>query len=364
MKPYIPDKLPLENINWAQHIPALGQAHAAIGRYDGILQSIVNPNLLLSPLTTNEAVLSSRIEESQATLEDVLEYDADPTEILEERKYADIMEVVNYRKAIAYATEKLNTHPLTLNVIKDIHGILLDSVRGRNKNPGEFRRIQNYIGTPGASIEQATFVPPSPELVMPSLDNWEKYIHYDEKDVLVQLAVVKAQFEIIHPFLDGNGRIGRLLIPLFLYAKNKLSSPMFYLSAYLESNRDTYYQKLRAVSEKKDWDGWISFFLEAVIEQAEDNISKAKAIHALYEKMKKQIPEITNSQFAISATDALFAAPNLTTASFIKKSEIPKASAIRIIGKLRENGILIKIRKSRGRRSAWYSFEELVEIIK
>lgn len=364
MKPYIPDKLPLENINWAQHIPAIGQAQAAIGRYDGMLQSIVNPNLLLSPLTTQEAVLSSKIEESQATLEDVLEYDADPTEILEDRKFADIMEVVNYRKAIAYATQKLRTRPLSLNFIREIHAILLDSVRGRNKNPGEFRRIQNYIGAPGASIEQATFVPPSPDLVMPSLDNWEKYIHYDEKDVLVQLAIVKAQFEIIHPFLDGNGRIGRLLIPLFLYAKNTLSSPMFYLSAYLESNRDVYYQKLRAVSEAKDWDGWISFFLHAVVEQAEDNISKARSIQALYDKAKMQIPEITNSKFAISATDALFAAPSLTTASFIEKSGIPKDSAERIIGKLRENGILTEIRKSGGRRAAMYLFEELFEIVK
>lgn len=364
MKPYIPDKLPLENIDWTRHVPAIGKAHAAIGRYDGMLQSIVNPDLLLSPLTTQEAVLSSKIEESQATLEDVLEYDADPTEIFEDRKYADIMEVVNYRKAIAYATQKLETHPLSLNFIREIHAILLDSVRGRNKNPGEFRRVQNYIGAPGASIEQATFIPPSPDLVMPSLDNWEKYIHFDEKDVLVQLAIVKAQFEIIHPFLDGNGRIGRLLIPLFLYAKKTLSSPMFYLSAYLESNRDVYYQKLRAVSEAKDWDGWISFFLDAVIEQAEVNISKAKSIHALYEKMKKQIPELTSSKFAINATDALFSAPSLTTASFIEKSGIQKASAIRIIDKLQENGILTEIRKSSGRRAAMYLFEELFEIVK
>jgi Fic family protein len=364
MKPYIPDKLPLENINWAQHIPAIGRANTAIGRYDGILQSIVNPYLLLSPLTTNEAVISSQIEGSQAALEDVLEYDADPTEILEDRKHADIMEVINYRNAIAYATDKLNTHPLSLNLIKEIHAILLDSVRGQNKNPGEFRRVQNYIGAPGAGIEQAAFIPPSPELIMPYLDNWEKYIHSDEKDVLIQLAIAKAQFEIIHPFLDGNGRIGRLLIPLFLYEKKALSSPMFYLSAYLESNREVYYQKLRAVSETKDWDGWIAFFLHAVIEQAKINIFQANKIQALYEKMKIQIPEITNSKFAISATDALFAAPILTTASFIEKSGIPKASAVRIINKLKEDGILIGIRKSSGRRAAMFLFEELFEIIK
>ncbi|MCK9434758.1 MAG: Fic family protein, partial [Candidatus Cloacimonetes bacterium] len=178
-----------------------------------------------------------------------------------------------------------------------------------------------------------------------------------------QLAIVKAQFEIIHPFLDGNGRIGRLLIPLFLYAKKTLSSPMFYLSSYLESNREIYYQKLRAVSERKDWDGWISFFLRAIIEQAGVNITKTRNIQALYEKAKMQIPEITNSQFAINATDALFAAPILTTASFIKNSGIQKASAVRIISKLRQHGILMEIRKPKGRRSARYLFKELFEIV-
>ncbi len=364
MKPYVPDKLPLEQINWAQHIPAIGKAHAALGRYDGMLQSIVNPNLLLAPLTTQEAVLSSKIEESQATLEDVLEFDADPTEHIEERKYADIMEVVNYRTSIAYATDRLSTHPISLNLIKKIHAILLDSVRGRNKNPGEFRRVQNYIGALGTGIEQATFIPPSPNLLMPSLDNWEKYIHCDEIDVLVQLAIVKAQFEIIHPFLDGNGRIGRLLIPLFLYSKKTLSSPMFYLSSYLESNREIYYQKLRAISEKKDWDGWVSFFLQALIDQAEVNITKTSKIQALYERTKMQIPEITNSPFAINATDALFAAPILTTASFVRDSGIQKATASRIISKVKEHEIITEIRESRGNKPARYLFKELFEIIR
>lgn len=363
MKPYLPDKLPLDHIKWKQHISAIGKAHDEIGRYDGMLQSMVNPNLLLSPLTTQEAVLSSKIEESQATLAEVLEYDADPVEIPDVRKRADIKEVVNYREAILFATQRLSTHPISLNFIKQIHAILMDSVRGHNKNPGEFRGIQNYIGAYGASIEQATFIPPSPEQVMPALDNWEKYIHYDEIDVLVQLAIVKAQFEIIHPFLDGNGRIGRLLIPLFLYAKKTLSSPVFYLSSYLESNREIYYQKLLAVSEKKDWDGWISFFLGAIIEQAQNNIAKTKQIQTLYEKTKVIIPAITNSQYAMDATEALFAAPFLTTSSFIKNSGIPKTSAIRIIRTLKNHGMVFEARKPKGRRAALYVFKELFEIV-
>lgn len=363
MKPYIPDILPLANIDWAKHVTAIGNAQIALGRYDGMLKSIVNPTLLLSPLISQEAVLSSQIEGTQASLADVLGFDADPVGEPEDPKNDDIKEVINYRSAIAYATKKLETHPISLNVIKELHAILLNSVRGRSKSPGEFRTIQNYIGSPGAKMEEATFIPPGPEIIMPCLDNWEKYVHFNEKDYIVQLAIVKAQFEIIHPFLDGNGRIGRLLIPLFLYAKGILSSPMFYLSSYFETNRQEYYDKLQAVSEKKDWDGWISFFLQAIIEQAEINISKTGEILSLYEKMKIQIPELTSSQFAISAVDALFGAPLLTTKSFIRKSEIHQSSAKRIVNILRDNNIIIEIREAKGRTPALYVFKELFEIV-
>lgn len=363
MDPYTPDNLPIKNIDWTKHVSAIGKAHSALGRYDGMLQSIVNPTLLLSPLTTQEAVLSSQIEGTQASLADVLGFDADPEGVPEDRKNDDIMEVINYRQAIVHATQKLDTHPISLNFIKELHSILLNSARGRSRNPGEFRRIQNFIGPPGAKMTEATFIPPSPDLLMSCLDNWEKYVHFDEKDDLVQLAIVKAQFEIIHPFLDGNGRIGRLLIPLFLYAKKRLSSPMFYLSSYFENNREAYYQKLQAVSEKKDWDGWISFFLQAIIEQAKINIKKISDIKLLYEKIKIKVPELTNSQFAISAVDALFGAPLLTTNSFIRMSGIQPSSAKRIINILRENDIIIEIREAKGRTPALYLFKELFEVV-
>ncbi len=363
MKPFSPDVLPLANIDWTAHVNSIGKAQAALARYDGMLQSIVNPGLLLSPLTTQEAVLSSRIEGTLATMEEVLEFDADPNEKLSPGKQADIQEIINYRRAISYSIEMLEKRPLTLNVIKELHAMLLDSVRGRNKAPGEFRRIQNYIGSPGADIAEASYVPPSPEMVMPALDNWEKYIHSNEMDALVQLAIVKAQFEIIHPFLDGNGRIGRILIPLFLYEKKMLSSPMFYLSSYLESNRDEYYDRLKAISERGNWNGWIAFFLNAIIEQASLNINKVKAIHDLYEKIKLRIPEVTGSKFAMQATDALFSTPIVTSSSFIRTSSIPKGSAIRIINTLREYKILFDVRKPIGRRSGLFVFDELFDIV-
>jgi len=218
MKPFIPDKLPLESINWESHVPLIGQANAALDRYDGMLQGIPNPGVFLSPLTTQEAVLSSKIEGTLvSSMEEVLEFEASPREPVEPSKKTDIQEIINYRTAMWKAMESIEERPLCLNLVKDLHGILLDSVRGRDKALGEFRRTQNYIAPPGSPIEQATYVPPSPELLPAVLDNWEKYMHFAEKDVLVHLAIVKAQFEIIHPFLDGNGRLGRMLIPLFLF---------------------------------------------------------------------------------------------------------------------------------------------------
>ena len=362
MKPYEPERLPLDCIDWAAHVSLIGQANAALARYDGTLQSIINPVVLLSPLTTQEAVLSSRIEGTQANMEEVLEYEAAPDKPVEPAKYDDIQEIINYRRAMGQAVKSLKKRPLCLNLVKELHVILLESARGRNKAPGQFRKVQNYIARPGRSMEEADFVPPSPEKLPAALDNWEKYLQLEEKDVLVQLAIAKAQFEIIHPFLDGNGRLGRMLIPLFLFEKKLLSKPMFYLSEYLEEHRDIYYERLRAISEEKDWNGWIRFFLTAVVEQAEINSDKTRRILALYEKMKQEIPKIIRSQYGVQAIDALFDRPIFRSTEFIARSRIPKESAIRIINVLKETGVIRDIRPGRGRRAAVMIFPELIEI--
>jgi len=362
MRPYDPDSLPITSIDWSAHVPLIGQANAALARYDGMLQSIVNPAILLSPLTAQEAVLSSRIEGTQASMEEVLEYEADPEEEIEPSKRSDIQEIINYRRAMGTAVERLRERPLCLNLFRELHAILLDSVRGRNKAPGEFRRSQVYIGPPGAPIEKATFVPPSADRVSPALDNWEEYLHYDEKDRLVQLAVVKAQFEIIHPFLDGNGRMGRMLVPLYMFDRGLLSSPMFYLSAYLEEHRDVYYERLLAVSRDGDWNGWISFFLTAVVEQAAVNTEKTREILALHERMKAELPTVVRSQYAIHAVDALFDRPIFRIGDFIQRSGIPAASARRILNALREKGRLRDLRPGKGRRAAILIFPELMNI--
>ena len=362
-QPYRPRRLPLSNIDWASHVTLIAKASAALARYDGILETMVNPALLLSPLTTQEAVLSSRIEGTQATLEEVLEFEADPKRRVEPSKAADIQEIINYRQAMQFAVEQLRKRPLCLNLIKELHAILLNSVRGANKARGEFRRIQNWIGPQGCSMEEATFIPPSPDILPQALDNWEKYLHYDEKERLVQLAVIKAQFELIHPFLDGNGRIGRMLIPLFLYEKRILSQPMFYLSAYLERNRQPYYQALNAVSEKDDWNDWIRFFLTAVMEQARENTRKARAILELYEEMKQKVPAITRSQYAIQSIDALFRKPIFTVTDFANHSAIPLATAKRIIEALKKEKLIGTIEEGKGRRSGRLVFESLLRLV-
>jgi Fic family protein len=362
MDPYEPLKLPVYDIDWATHITRIGNARAALARYDGILQGIINPKLLLSPLMTREAVLSSKIEGTQVSLEDVLQYEADIKEPFKPERVADIHEVLNYRKAMGYAVNELKNKPLTINMIRDVHRILLTDVRGKDRTPGEVRRIQNFIGLPGDPIEMAIFVPPSPLAVMDALSNWEEYLHMEEKDPLVQLAVLKAQFELIHPFSDGNGRIGRMLVPLILYYKKALSSPMFYISAYLERNRPVYYNRLLAISRDDDWNGWVSFFLRAITEQAEENGQKAISILELYREMKITIPEIVSSKYSIQVIDGIFSKPIFKSTDLYGLTGGNKMAAGRILNPLIGKGILNVMQEAKGRQPAVYAFSRLLEI--
>lgn len=363
MEPYIPKSLPLkEEIDWGSHVTLIGKANATIARYDGILMGIVNPGLLLSPLLTNEAVLSSRIEGTQASLEEVLHYEADQEHPIVKEKREDIQEILNYRKALTAAVGELKTRPFCVNLIKDLHRILLTGVRGRDREPGEIRRIQNYIAPPGTPIERATFVPPAPPLVMDALTNWENYIHSEDRDPLVQLAILKAQFELIHPFRDGNGRIGRMLVPLVLYSKNILKSPMFYISAYLERNRSIYYDRLLAISQKEEWDEWISFFLKAIVEQATENGEKATSILDLYSEMKNSVPNITRSPYSIKAIDAIFSRPIFSTPYFVDFLGTNRMTSQRILDGLVKNDIISIIREGRGSRATIYGFPKLLSI--
>lgn len=363
MKPCIPDKLPIENIDWEPLIPLIGKVNRSISYYDGVLCGISNPDVLLSPLTTQEAVLSSKVEGTQATFGEVLRFEAGESPGIESRRL-DIEEIMNYRQAMRLAEEELLKRPFSLNLLKKLHYVLLTGVRGRDKARGEFRTTQNWVGSPGSKLEDAEFVPPAPESVIEYLRNWEEYWHFERPDPLVQLAVVHAQFEIIHPFLDGNGRLGRMVIPLFLYEKKLLSHPEFYISAYLEEHREEYVERLRVLClETGAWNSWIQFFLNALDQQAITNATKARQIIGLYEQLKTRIINLTHSQFAVPLLDQMFKQPVFQSNMFKRLRGMPTKAAISaILNRLKTNGILKMLHEASGRRPQMLALAELINL--
>ena len=360
---YHEGKFPPTDLDLGRLLPLVGPANAAVARYDGMLAAIPNAHVLLSPLTTQEAVLSSRIEGTQATMGEVLEYEArGSTAEPSTAKEADIWEILNYRKAMRAATESLKTLPLCQRIVLESHGILLNSVRGHGKSPGQYRKIPNWIGPPGCSIEEARFVPIGAEKLPKAMSRWEKFIHTDAPDRLIQLSLLHAEFEALHPFLDGNGRLGRMLIPLFLFQAKIIQQPIFYISAYLESHRDEYYERLLAVSRDNDWSGWCAFFLKVVQIQAEENLAKAQAILDLYNRMKTQFWELTHSQYAIFALDWVFERPIFKSSDFVRAGDVPKPTAQRILKILKKKDILMELAPGSGSRAATLAYPELLNI--
>ena len=359
MKPFKPHSLPLAGLDWESLLPQIGKANRAVAQLDSYLQSIPNARVLLSPLSTREAVLSSKIEGTQATLEEVLLFDLNPKDKTE--KYDDIQEIINYRKAMNMAINELERSPLSGGLIKKIHKVLMQGARGKDKDPGNFRKKIVYIGKPELGIEGATYVPPEAQHIDKYVGELENYIRCEEKDVLVQLAIVHAQFEIIHPFRDGNGRAGRILMPLFLYYKKVLNSPMFYLSEYFELHRDAYYQGLQNISENDDWEGWIQFFLTATEEQSIKNIKKVQNILNLYADLKKEISQIPSPKNSIEVLDFLFSVPVFDSNDFTNKTTINKDTTFRIIKYLSAQGVISDNKKTKNKT---YFFDRLIRIIR
>ena len=363
--PYHLGKFPPAYMDWARLVPAIGRAHSAVAAYGAMLESIPNTDVLISPLAAQEAVYSNRIEGTQTTLTQVLTFQADERRPVDDpAAYADVLEVINYRVALETATRQMERLPLSLRLIRNAHRILMRGVRGQDKAPGEYRRIPNsvWIGPPGSTIERADFVPCPVEHLASAMDAWEKFIHADEPDPLVQLAIVHAEFESIHPFLDGNGRMGRLIVPLYMVAKGILHAPHFYVSGYLDQHRDEYYARLLAVSRDDDWTGWSYFFLTAVAEQANVNLLRARKILAIYNDLKGRVVEETHSQHSIRALDWIFENPIFRSSEFVKNAGIPVPTASRILRVLRNSGMLDTVREGRGRRSALLAFPELLRV--
>ncbi len=361
VEPCIPETLPLQSLDWGRLVAVLGDAHKELAHFDALIENIPDARLLLSPLTMQEAVLSSRIEGTQASLEDVLRFQAEGKAQGEKRN--DIQEVINYHKAVDAAFERLKTLPLSGRLLMEAHKILLSGVRGKHKDPGKFRSGEVFIGRPGASREQAKYIPPEAQRIPQLFSNLEKYMHRKEKDVLVQLAIVHAQFEIIHPFWDGNGRIGRLLMPLFLYHKQTISTPYFYLSEYLEKNRDAYYDGLNRITTDDDWEQWIEFFLCAIAQQSRINASKAQAIIDLKEKTLLRVQQVTHSQYTPQITNFIFSNLWFTGVWFRSEANVPRPSVTRLLNRLTKDGIITKIISGKGRKPSLYMFPTLKQIV-
>jgi len=358
------DKFPPKKLDWEKLIPLIGPANAGLSRYEGLLSAIPNVHVLLAPMTTQEAVLSSKIEGTLVTMGEVLEAEAEGvTTSLPKDKQDDIEEVLNYRKAMRACAEELKQRSFSQQILRGAHALLMQGVRGHDKSPGQYREAQNWIGPWNSTVENASFVPIAPAQLQTGMDKWEQYFgDTNQPDKLIQLAIIHVEFEALHPFKDGNGRLGRMLIPLFLLQHNLLSSPDFYMSGYMEAHRAEYQECLRAVSRDDDWTGWCAFFLKGIVEQAAENERKARAMLALYERLKTDVPILTRSRHAIRAVDFVFSTPVFLASHFATHSKISKPTALRILNLMREKGILRLIRSGSGQRSSVYAFPELFNI--
>jgi Fic family protein len=361
-KAFVPKPLPPSpSIRYDGKLQSLlSKADRALARLDGITTVLPNPDLFIAMYVKKEALLSSQIEGTQASLEGILEFEADliPKEGLDE-----IKEVVNYIKALNYGMTRLQKLPMSLRLIKEIHKILLEETRGATRNPGEFRRSQNWIGPPGFPISEAIFIPPPPDGVIPGMGELEKFLHRESNiPPLVKIALVHAQFETIHPFLDGNGRIGRLLITFYLSWKGILSKPLLYLSFYLKKKKVEYYDLLMKVRTEGAWEDWIIFFLAGIHETSEEAANTARAIIQLKEDLIRKLYESSvASIYGVKLIDLLFITPLLSVKEVSEKLNISKEAANELVKRFEKITILKEITGKQ--RYKKYSFVPYIEII-
>lgn len=321
---------------------ALSDADRAVGELAGLGRSVVNPHLLIRPFVRREAVLSSRIEGTEADVLDVYAFEAEQQARPGAGRSGDAQEVHNYVVALEYGIARLHTLPISLRLIRELHGHLMDGVRGGQAAPGEFRTVQNWIGPAGCETHEATYVPPPVPDMTEALGLLERYVHADDgHPPLVRLAFTHYQFEAIHPFLDGNGRVGRLLLVLMLVEQNLLPLPLLYLSAYFERHRQAYYDGLLGVSARGDWRGWVLFFLRGVAEQAADAVGRAKALQDLRDVWRERFTRTRTSSKMLEAVDLLFEQPVFTIPQVQERLGVAYNSARSYVDRLETSGLVI-----------------------
>jgi Fic family protein len=339
----------------------LSEADLALGRLDGATMMLPNPDLFVAMYVRREAVLSSRIEGTQASLTDVLQFEAGDDG--EAERVRDVAEVVNYVRAMNYGLRRLEDLPLSLRLIREIHAELMQGVRGEESTPGVFRHSQNWIGPRGCTLRTARFVPPPPHELLRVLGDWETFLHASSEPVLITTALAHAQFETIHPFIDGNGRVGRLLITLLLYERRVLKRPLLYLSLFLKRNQTEYYDRLQAVREKGDWEGWVKFFLEGVRSSADESTETTRQVLTLREEDRARLAgEGKASGNLLRALDHLFAQPVTTPQLLASSLGIKYATANNVIARLVDLGLLSEMTGyRRNRRFAYQRYLDLFE---
>jgi Fic family protein len=353
---YVPNPLPPNLELTPTLLRSLSDADRLIGQLAGEGRRLQNPHLLMRPFMKQEAVLSSRIEGTQATLGEILAADAGAAV---HRSPDDLKEVGNYVTALEYGIERLSKLPLSLRLVTELHEQLMQGVRGEYATPGEFRRSQNWIGPSGCTLQNASYVPPPVEKLMPCLSEWESFLHDRSLPPLIQAAMMHSQFEAIHPFLDGNGRVGRLLITLFLIERDILPTPLLYLSAFFEATRSEYYDRLSSVTGQAAWSEWIEYFLNGVARMSEDSLKRAERINSLMGNWRQVAAG--RSTPPLDILNLLEENPYCTVNQVSKKLGVAFSTAQRGIDKLVSLAILKQIDSAR--RNRVYCAQEMMDIL-
>jgi Fic family protein len=360
-KAFIPKPLPpapefkLDN----DIIVLLSKSDRALALLDAVSDLLPNPDLFIATFVKKEAVLSSQIEGTEASLRDVLEFEAG----IPSKNVDDVAETVSYVRALNYGLHRLKTLPLSLRLIREVHKELMKNARGATKAPGEFRKTQNWIGAPGSSIADASFVPPPPHEMLKAMGDLEKYLHKDNGiPILVRCALIHAQFETIHPFLDGNGRIGRLLITHYLCASGLLKKPILYLSLFFKRHRVEYYDKLNAVRHEGGWEDWTRFFLRGIIETCAQATTAAERIMALYRKhYRVLIEKDAASALTLRLLEYLYAKPILSVNDVIELLKVTKTTANTLMNQFERFGFVNETTGQQRRRL--FAYKEYLHII-
>jgi Fic family protein len=354
IKYHHPKKLPIK-YDLASFSNELAQASFELGKLDGLQRNLLNPSILISPLLVKEATISSRIEGTRSTVSDVLEYEATG-----ESRFADAVEVSNYKKAMVIASEELKEKPLNLGFTRSVHQILLENTRG-HKNRGKFRDESVWIGKEGDPIEKARYVPPENFMVSEYMENLENYMINNDEHPLPKIGIIHYQFEAIHPFNDGNGRVGRLLIPLYLYWKELLFQPTLYISGYFDAYKDAYINHLNEVDRTGDFNSWLKFFFTSIKQQAKETQEIISQINVLKNRTE-EVAEKIRSPYIYKIVNYIFTRPIFRTSMAVNEIKLNNRTARRLLSALVDMGVL-RILEDKDSKEKLYIFSDLIKIL-